>query len=125
MRPFVFGALIFGVLAVLAPAQASHSVPATYSGSVASGGSVSFRIAASGKITRFTMTRVATQCGTISSTTTGRIAIVNHRFSSTGGPLKFKGSFPARNKATGTISHSTPYPSCTSPAVRWNATKRR
>jgi hypothetical protein len=123
--PLILAALILGSLTVLAPAQARHSAPATYSGPVASGGSVTFRIASGGKtITRIVLKSVATDCGTISSTTNGRIAIVNHTFSYSGGGLKFKGSFPAARKARGTLSYSTPFPSCTSSPARWTATKR-
>lgn len=126
MRPsfLILGALILGALALLAPAEGRHSVPATYKGPVTSGGSVTLKIAATGRITRIVLTKVATDCGTISSTTTGKIAIVNHAFKYSGGGLTFKGSFPAANKARGTLSYRTPYPTCASPAVRWSATRR-
>jgi hypothetical protein len=125
MRRFLAcGILLGATLVVLAPAQANHSAPATYAGRAAVGGTVSFRIAAGGKITRIVLKRIDTGCGTISSTTTGKIPIVKHAFSYSGAGLKFKGSFPAKNKARGTLSYRTTFPSCTGPVVKWSATRR-
>jgi hypothetical protein len=118
------GVLLGATLVPLAPAEANHSAPATYAGRAVLGGTVSLRIAASGKITRIVLKQVETGCGTISSTTTGKIPIVKHAFSYAGAGLKLRGSFPARNKARGTLSYRMTFPSCTGPAVKWTAKRR-
>ena len=123
-RLLVCGVLVGAALVPLAPAQANHRAPATYAGRTVAGGTISFRIAASGKITRIALKQVDTRCGTISSTTTGKIPIVKHAFAYSGGGLKLKGSFPAKNKARGTLSYRTIAPSCSGAVVKWSATRR-
>ena len=125
MRRLVACGLLLGAtLVALAPAQANHSAPATYAGRAVLGGTVSFRIAASGKIIRIVLKQVDTGCGTISSTTTGKIPIVKHAFSYAGAGLRFRGSFPTRNKARGTLSYRMTFPSCRGPVVKWTASRR-
>lgn len=112
-------------LLTAAPASASHSYPATYSGSVAGGGSVEFDVSADGSaITRFKVTAVPTECGLLFSTFAGTpgVPIVDHAFSNTSSPLMFSGSFPAIQTAHGTVQERRSFPPCTSSPRGWNAT---
>jgi hypothetical protein len=113
-------------LFTVAPTAANHRAGATYRGSAASGGSVSFKVSANGRnITRISLRNVRTDCGTTSSTTTGRIRIRNHRFNYNSGSLDFNGSFSPGNRARGRLSTTIfGIPSCTSSKVRWNARVR-
>lgn len=119
-------AMLLPVLAALAatPARADQIAGATYDGTAASGGTVSFDVSADGNaITRFAVTDVPTTCGTITATTTGTVPIVDHAFSYTPAMnLRFSGSFPGAQQAQGTLSLKSVYPSCTSADVAWTAT---
>lgn len=122
-----------GLLAVLVPvaAAANHSFPATYKGTVATGGTVEFDTSADGaSVTRFVLEKVPfTACGTtiVFSRHTAIAPITNETFSweVPGSPtsISFKGSFPANQQAQGTISIHNGFPleSC-SADVNWTAT---
>lgn len=105
-----------------APAAANHSYPATYTGTVATGGSVSFDVSVDGTaITRIQLTDVPTECGTITTTVTGAVPIVNHAFDKATDPVRFAGSFPADQAAQGTFRYRQFFPSCTSSTIAWTA----
>jgi len=107
------------------PAVASHSAPATYTGPAATGGTVEFDVSADGaSVTRFALTNVSTTCGIVSAASVSTYPISNHAFSAdTLGEVRFGGSFPAIQQASGTLSYrSLDFPACTSAEVGWTAT---
>ena len=121
--------LALGIAAAMAvsvaAAMASNvSHPATYTGTVVGGGTVEFDVSADGSaVTRFVGSEISVPpCGTVSSTTTGTIPIINDSFSSTSGTVRFRGTFSAIQKAEGSISFHSSFPSCTSKEVPWTAT---
>jgi len=120
-------ALAIAVVAPVGAAAANVSHPATYSGAAASGGTVELDVSADGSaVTRFATSGVTTTCGTVSGTSTGYFPIVNDAFSggsTTGTGTRFEGSFPAPQKAQGTlVLRIFVFPiNCTSEKVSWSA----
>lgn len=117
--------VVMAMAAMAAPALASNvSHPATYTGPAATGGTIEFDVSADGSaVTRFAVKNVATTCGTIESTTTGTIPIVNDSFSNNSGIVRFAGTFHAIQQAQGTVSfQSFGIFGCTSQPVSWTAT---
>jgi hypothetical protein len=128
-----------GVLVVIAlsqalavsPARANHIAGATYNGTHAQGGTVSFTVTPDGNgISNFNVGGPV-QGDTCSfpdgsSTTYNQpLPITNHTFSDTTPPLTENGSFPGPQSASGTFRIKTstfPGPSCDSGEVTWNAT---
>lgn len=94
-----------GLLTLAAtPAHANQVPAATYTGTAATGGTVSFEVSAQGgSVTRFAWRGVPTECGTLSGARR-RLPIIDHAFG-TGGPFttSVTGSFPATQQATGTL----------------------
>ena len=81
------------LLLFAAPASASHSHPATYTGGV-SGGSLEFDVSADGtSITRLRIIAVS-ECARHDLELTTRIAIVDHAFDYTSSGLWFSGTVP-------------------------------
>ncbi|MGH2824658.1 MAG: hypothetical protein ACRDLY_16905 [Thermoleophilaceae bacterium] len=94
------------MLAAAAPAAANQVPGATYTGTAATGGTVSFDVSAQGgSITRFTWRDVPTGCGTLSGGR-HRLPIIDHSFTSFRQPFtpSVAGTFPAGQQATGTLS---------------------
>lgn len=121
--------LALGIAAAMAVSVASAAASnvsrsATYTGTAAGGGTVEFDVSADGSaVTRFVLKGVDTSCGTIDSTTTGSIPIVNDSFSISSGVIHFSGSFPAIQQAKGTLSfHLSGFGGCDSQDVPWTAT---
>lgn len=105
-------ALIVGVVAaagsLAASAPASNVIhPSTYTGTVAGGGTVEFEVSADGSaVTRFEVRELPVPCGApVTESAREQIPIVDDSFVSN--PLfgvKVRGSFPALQKAEGTVS---------------------
>lgn len=96
------------MLAAAAPAAANQVPGATYTGTAATGGTVSFDVSAQGgSITRFAWSDVPTGCGTLSGARR-RLSIIDHSFASFRRPLtaSIAGTFPVSQQATGTLSPS-------------------
>lgn len=122
-----FGSLLVaaGLMFAAAPAQATHIPGATYTGTAATGGTVSFDVSAlGGAVTRFAWSGVPTDCGTSTGNFKGSIPIIAHAFSG-GRRVVFSGGFPADQQATGTLATGGwGFPSggrCTF-SVAWTAT---
>jgi hypothetical protein len=105
--------LVAGVLALAAaPAHANHIPGATYTGTAATGGSVSFDVSAlGGAVTRFAWSDVPTDCGVSSGNVRGSLPIVDHafwhgQFRPPSGP-GFRGSLPTNQQATGGLGQGT------------------
>lgn len=119
-----FGCLLVASVLTLAaaPARANHIPGATYTGTAATGGTVSFDVSAlGGAITRFAWNGVPTDCGTSKGNFTRSRPIMEHAFVGGGGlgRLGFSGSFPANQQATGTLSTGGFGGGC---SVGWTAT---
>lgn len=120
------GLALSGALLLIAPvsiAGADHSFPATYSGTIAGGGTVEFDVSADGTaVTRFAVTGFsAFPCATsVDQTTTGRLPISGgtHSF----GTTDITGTFDAPQHAVGTFKVRFFAPSCTTPTRNWTAT---
>jgi hypothetical protein len=102
--------LAAGILMLAAPAPAAaNQIPgATYTGTAATGGAISFDVSAQGgSITSFAWRDVPTGCGTLSGVR-HRLPIIDHSFASFIRPftLSIAGTFPVSQKATGTLSPS-------------------
>jgi hypothetical protein len=102
-----FGSFLVAAVLTLAaaPAHATHIPGATYTGTAATGGTVSFDVSAlGGAVTRFAWSDVPTDCGTSTGNFTGSIPIIGHVFSQAPGRrVLFSGAFPASQQATGTL----------------------
>lgn len=125
--------IVIGALAAMAAMVASASAlasnvshPATYTGTVSTGGTVEFDVSPDGTaVTRFVLGEVPfPSCSTtVSSQTTGSIPIVNDSFQySPSSGVSFSGTFSATQQAQGTVSFHSSFPSCTSGQVSWTAT---
>jgi hypothetical protein len=119
------------VLAVAAPARANHIAGATYTGTHAQGGTVSFTVTPDGSgISSFSVGGPVQgdTCSFPSGSSTNYVQplpIVNHAFSDTTPPLTESGSFPGSQSASGTFRIKTQVfgaPSCDTGEVTWNAT---
>jgi hypothetical protein len=120
-------ALLAAALLPVAAEGANQSYPATYTGSVATGGTVEFDVSASGKsVHRFATVGAQTSCGATTGVSTGLFAINNDAFfsgSSTSVGLRFSGTFDAKQHAKGVLSlRLVGFPNCTSDEVGWTAT---
>ena len=125
-RHFTLGACAAAILAIApSSAFASHfSSPATYSGTVAGGGTVSFDVApvgATSAVKRFAVADVPTECGTFTTAFTGNAAITGDSFVQPAPPLSFSGSFPTGQQAIGSLQIRAPASSCISSALNWSA----
>ncbi len=111
-----FGSLLVaaGLTLAATPANANHIPGATYTGTTAMGGTVSFDVSTQGgSIRRFAWSGVPTNCGMTTGTSTGSfvgsIPILSqpnlgHAFSQAPGRrVLFSGSFPANQQAEGTL----------------------
>ena len=108
-------------LLAAAPASASHSHPATYTGSVRGGGSVGFDVSGDGSaITSIQLNVPSTGCGALLFQFIGSVPIVDHAFSYADPTLRFSGSFPAPQTARGTIQTRGSFPACS--LQNWSAT---
>ncbi|HET7120150.1 MAG TPA: hypothetical protein VFI17_02725 [Solirubrobacterales bacterium] len=118
-------ATVAAVTVSASPALGSNaSHPATYTGTAAGGGAIEFDVSADGSaVTRFAAKGIETTCGTVESTTTGSVAIVNDAFQyAPSSGLGFSGSFPSPQQAQGTVTLKLGFPfSCTSQPVSWTA----
>jgi hypothetical protein len=120
------------MLAIAAPeALANHIAGATYNGTHAQGGTVSFTVTPDGTgISSFSAGGPVQgdYCSfpSGSSTTYGQpLAITNHAFTDTTGPFTKSGTFPGVQSASGTFRIKTPSfpgPACDSGDVSWTAT---
>jgi hypothetical protein len=115
----------------VSPARANHIAGATYNGTHAQGGTVSFTVTPDGSgISSFSVGGPiqGDTCSFPSGSSTNYVQplpIVNHAFSDTTPPLTESGSFPGPQSASGTFRIKTqvfPGPSCDSGEVAWNAT---
>jgi hypothetical protein len=100
--------LVAALLTLAAPAHANHIPGATYTGTAATGGTVSFDVSArGGAIVRFAWSGVPTDCGILTGSFKGSTPIVDHAFDlfkqQPGRPVTFAGSFPASQQAIGTL----------------------
>jgi hypothetical protein len=94
------------MLAAAAPAAANQVPGATYTGTAATGGTVSLEVSAQGGlITRIAWTDVPTGCGTLSGSK-HRLPIIDQSFASFRRPFttSISGTFPASQQAKGTLS---------------------
>jgi hypothetical protein len=108
------------LLLCAAPASASHSHPATYTGGV-TGGSLEFDVSADGTaITRLRIVAVS-ECARHDLELDSRIAIVDHAFDFTSTTLWFGGRFDAPRSAQGTVRYHQDFPACTSTLRDWSA----
>ena len=111
-----FGSLLVaaGLTLAATPAHANHIPGATYTGTTAMGGTVSFDVSTQGgSVRRFAWSGVPTDCGASMGTTTGSfvgsIPILSdpgsgHAFSQAPGRrVVFDGSFPASRQASGRL----------------------
>lgn len=121
------GALLVGVYA--APAQGFHIAGATYDGTHAFGGTVSFTVTPDGSglsIFSATGTIPGNSCTFTGGSTTTYVQplpILNHAFNDTASTTRKSGSFGAVQSASGTFQIQTGPPiSCSSQQVSWNAT---
>lgn len=124
------GALIFAfaVVALASPAStalaSNLSHPATYTGSVATGGTVEFDVSPDGtELTRFAFRElVLPPCGAVRGESVIPVAIVGDSFAKSTGIIHFTGFFAAIQQAQGTLSLQRPSkPEC-SREVQWTAT---
>lgn len=121
------GLMTLALLVFVSSAAAFHIPGATYNGTHAGGGTVSFTLTADGSgLTNFTIGgpvqgNVCTFGGS-SITFTQPLPIVNHAFSSSSGPTTLNGSFPGVQQASGSFRIKTFPPfSCDSGTVSWAA----
>jgi hypothetical protein len=109
-------------------AYANHSGPATYTGTIAGGGTVEFDVSADGAaITRFkTLDVVRGSCAFSDIEVVGSFPIANHAFQGQNAEISFSGSFNAVQAAQGTVSITRPEvppaPACASGQLTWTAT---
>jgi hypothetical protein len=111
------------MLAAAAPAAANHVPAATYTGTTATGGTISFDVSAQGgSITRFAWRDVPTGCGTLSGGKQ-RMPIIDHSFASFSRAFtpSIAGTFPVSQQATGTLSSGGGKFGGAGCAVRWTA----
>jgi hypothetical protein len=95
------------MLAAAAPAAANQVPGATYTGTAATGGTVSFDVSAQGgSISRIVWREVPTACGMLSGGFSRRFPVIDHSFAAFLGPFQpsVAGTFPASQQATGTLS---------------------
>src|SRR3954453_23085909 len=90
------GVVRFVALAIAAPALASHSYPATYSGAFAGRGAVSFDVSADGAAVTRVIFNPCEPCGSVNINSVVNGPIVDHAFSYSFGSLTISGTFPAR-----------------------------
>ena len=112
---------------VTAVGFASHSYAATYTGTIASGGSVQLDVTADGNsVTRFQADPGLTDCGLVPLVVAASpdvIPIVNHAFSYKASSWSFSGSFPTAQSAQGTMQYRREtFPACTLSPRDWSAT---
>lgn len=122
-RTYLGAVAAVALLTAAAPALGNHISGATYVGNFPSGGTMEFDVAPDGSgVTRFAVANVATECGTVTSQTTGNVPITDHSFAQSSGALQFSGTFPGTQTAQGTFQYKLfGYPSCTSSVFNWNA----
>lgn len=117
-------------MAVVSLARANHIAGATYSGTHAQGGTVSFTVSPDGSgISSFSVGGpVQGDTCSFSGINTNYaqpLPVVNHAFSDTTPPFTASGSFPGLQSASGTFRMRTqvfPAPACDSGEVGWSAT---
>lgn len=111
--------------ALVSPALAANlSHPATYTGTVATGGTVEFDVSPDGtELTRFAFRELpAPPCGRLRGESLAPVAIAGDAFAKTAGTIRFSGFFPAIQQAQGTLAiQRTVKPECNQ-EVQWTAT---
>jgi hypothetical protein len=121
----------FGPMAAVSPAHADHIAGATYTGTHAQGGTVSFTVTPDGSgISSFSvggpvMGDVCTFPSGSSTSYLQPLPIANHAFADTTAPFTESGSFLGPQSASGTFRIRTPAfpgPTCDSGEVSWKAT---
>ncbi len=126
----MFGSLVL-VSALAAPAADASPIPgATYTGTAATGGTVSLDVSAlGGAVTRFAWSEVPRptnpECGTLSGNFIGSAPILAHGFSGLT-YMRFSGSFPGNQQAAGRlrwhVGPGGPTGSCGGISIGWTAT---
>lgn len=121
------GLVALASLVFVSSATAFHIPAATYNGTHAAGGTVSFTLTADGSgLTNFNVGGPVpgNTCtfGGSSITFTQPLPIINHAFSSSSGTTTLNGSFPGVQQASGSFRIKTFPPfSCDSGTVSWTA----
>jgi hypothetical protein len=116
--------LVVGAIAVVlalwtvAPADASHSHPATYTGSFSGSGLITFDVSGDGRAVTRIRFRLNTACGPQYAEYVVDVPIVDHAFTYTFAGVTTTGSFRANQTATGIVRQAP----CTSNPVSWSAT---
>ncbi|HEY5943409.1 MAG TPA: hypothetical protein VIT89_11205 [Solirubrobacterales bacterium] len=122
------GLIAFAVVvatALVSPALASNlSHPATYTGSVVTGGTVEFDVTPDGtELTRFAFGELSLPpCGRVRGETLAPVAIVGDTFAKSTGIIRFSGSFPAFQQAQGTLTIQRATKTECNQEVQWTAT---
>jgi hypothetical protein len=123
----VGGSVALALLAFASPAAAFHIPGATYDGTHAGGGTVSFTVTADGSgLSSFTVGgpvqgNICTFGGS-TVTFVQPLPIVNHAFNSSSGTTTLNGTFPGVQQASGSFRIKTFPPfSCDSGTVTWTA----
>jgi hypothetical protein len=125
-----FGSLLLaaGLTLAAAPAHAAHVPGATYTGTAATGGTISFDVSArGGAVTRFAWRDVPNPnpvCpGTLTGKFTRKVPILEHGFSG-GSYMRFLGSFAGNQLAAGALTWSSGPAGgeCGSFSTAWTAT---
>lgn len=127
-RSVALGGLVVLALLAFVPSAAAFHIPgATYNGTHAGGGTVSFTLTADGSgLTSFTVGgpvqgNICTFGGS-TITFVQPLPIVNHAFNSSSGTTTLNGSFPGVQQASGSFRIKTFPPfSCDSGPVSWTA----
>lgn len=125
----VCGAVALVALGCVAPSAtgAGYEYPATYKGTMSTGGSVEFDVSADGNVTRFQVAGAPDTCGKLfDAAVSGEFPIFDDSFSN-GNPtagLAFTGTFRTQQFAEGTLSYRIidfRYDGCESRTVSWSA----
>lgn len=115
------------IQAPFAPSAAAHHIKgATYNGTHAGGGTISFVVTGDGSgISSVTATNVPGDSCTfesISQQYSTPLPITNHAFNDSSPPMTFSGSFPSVQRAQGTLRVTSSNPPCQTGDLTWNAT---